>query len=342
MRDSLKLLCNEFVENRDTLRHTFKLESNYIYPVCANIFCARQRPARREELIACKKLVNENTGLFSNFRGSLKLPVISMLAAGGRPEAMLEQTLENYARLKEQFHGSQYLALSAILLEDMGIHSNLGEQISRGRALYQRMKKEHRLLTSAEDSVYAMLLSFSELSDDALAEDMEACYQMVRGKFGHRNEAQSVSHVLAMTAGSPAEKTEKLFAIYDGLRAEGKKYGKYYELPTLAAASVLDVEPRQVIQDLIEIDAFLAEQKGYGFLSLNQKTRLMHAAMLAADDYCAQSDAAARLRQTASGQTAANSAVMTSTLAMIAAQQAAMCAVMISSTAAMTASAANT
>lgn len=331
MRESLNRLCNSFLADRDTLRRTFKFESNYIYPVCANIFAARQTPARQEELLLCKKMVNEMTGVFSNFRGSLKLPVISMLAAGGRAEAMMDQTLENYALLKEQFHGSRYLALSAILLEDMGIRSGLPERISRGREIYQRMKKEHRFLTSAEDSVFALLLAFSELSDDALTEDMEACYHIVKSKFGHKNEAQSVSHVLALTSGSPEEKTDKMFQIYDGLRAEGRKYGKQFELPTLAAVSVLEAEPSQVVKDVLEVDDFLAKQKGYGILSLNKKTRLMHAAMLAADDYCTQNDA-----RIIAEQSTANSAVMTSTLAMLAAQQAAMCAIVMSSTAAAT------
>lgn len=341
MRESLSQLCSAFIVHRDTLKRTFRFESNYIYPVCANIFCARQKSARQEELIACKKLVNEKTSVFSNFRGSLKLPVISMLAAGGHPEAMLDRTLDNYALLKQQFHGSQYLALSAILLEDMGVRSNLTERIIRGKDLYRRMKKEHRLLTSAEDSVFALLLAFSELPDEALVEDMEACYRLVKSKFGHSNAAQSVSHVLAMTAGTPQEKTDKMFAIYDGLRAEGRKYGKYYELPTLAAVSVLDVEVGQVVQDMLEADAFLAQQKGYGVFSMDKKTRLMHAAMLSADDYCMQKDSSSVYQKSVSEQSAANGAVMTSTLAMLAAQQAAMCAVMMSSSAAASASASN-
>ena len=341
MRESLSRLCSAFIEDRDTIRDTFKFQSSYLYPICANIFSSRQRPARREELIACKKLINEKTGAFSNFRGNLKLPVISMLAACGRPEAMLDQTLENYTLLKEQFHGSEYLALAAILLENMGVRSGLAERIARGKAIYQRMKKEHRFLTSAEDSVFSVLLAFSELSDDALMEDIEACYRLVKNQFGHSNQAQSVSHVLAMTAGTPEAKTDKLFAIYDGLRAEGRKYGKYYELSTLAAVSVLDVEVRQIVWDMLEIDAFLSQQKGYGVLRMDKKTRLMHAAMLAADDYSAQKETAADFGKSPSEQNAAHGAVMTSTLAMLAAQQAALCAVMMSSTAAASTAAAN-
>lgn len=338
MRESLIRLCNDFISNRDSLKRCFKFESIYIYPICSNIFCAHNKRADEETLIECKKLVHEKTGVFSNFRGNLKLPVISMLSAGKSPEAIMDQALDNYAMLKKAFHGSQYLALAAFVLEEMGVQSGLAERITRGKGLYQKMKQNHLFLTSAEDSVFALLLAFSELSDDVLVEDMEACYQIVKRKFGGGNAAQSVSHVLAMTAGTPEEKTSRMIAIYDGLRAAGRKFGKHYELSTLAAVSVLEGDTDQIVQDILDIDAFLAGQKGYGFWGLARKTRLMHAAMLTADDRCAESDQLSAFRQNASMQTAANSAVMTSTLAMLAAQQAAMCAVMMSSTAAVSAS----
>ena len=48
--------------------------------------------------------------------------------------------------------------------------------VSRGRVLYKRMRAEHPFLTSSEDSVFAVLMAFSDKSDDELVADMEACY----------------------------------------------------------------------------------------------------------------------------------------------------------------------
>lgn len=338
MRASLERICNAFIENRNIIKNTFKWDSNYTYAVCANLFCSRQKTAQKEELLSCKRLVQEKTGAFSNFRGSLKLPAVTMLAIGSSPEAAMDQALDHYGTLKKEFHGSQYLALAALLLEDLGVRADAEARVSRAKTLYRHMKKEHRLLTSAEDSVFAVLLAFSELPDDALMEDMEACYQILRRELRGGNAAQSASHVLAMTAGSPEEKTRRVIQIYQGLKEHGRNYGKNYELSTLAAVSVLDADPNQIVQDILDVDAFLAGQKGYGVFGLGRKTRLMHAAMLTADDYC-QSNASIRAVRNHSEQTAAQGAVMTSTLAILAAQQAAMCAVMISSTAAATSAA---
>ena len=48
----------------------------------------------------------------------------------------------------------------------------------------ERMKKEHPLLTSGEDSIFAVLMAFSDQSDDALLEDMETCYALLRDVTG--------------------------------------------------------------------------------------------------------------------------------------------------------------
>ena len=331
MHDSLQELCAAFIENRETVKRVFKMESNYIYPICANVFCARGVRASEESLKDCKTLLKQKTGVFSTFRGYLTAPICCMLAAGRGPETRIEQALENYQALKERFWSSQYLALSAFLLADMGVGQSALDCVERGRRLYDRMKKEHPFLTSAEDCVYAVLMAFSDKGDDALIADMEACYQLIRKRFLSANSAQSVSHVLSLSPGTPEEKTDRLFRLFDGLREAGAKYGKDYRLSTLAAVSVLDGEPDQLVRDIIDTDEFLSGQKGYGFLSLNRKTRLMHAAMLVSDHSCSQDAALSAVLTGELTQTAAQNAVMTSTLARLAAQQAAMCAVITSS-----------
>ncbi len=339
MRDQLQSLCVSFLQNRDVIKRRFRMESSYLYPVCANIFCARGIPAEDDSLVRCRDLLKEKVGVFSNFRGNLTVPIISMLASGPNPEGRIDQAIENYAALKDRFFGSQYLALAAFLLADMGVGRRAAEHVDRGRALYDRMKKEHPFLTSAEDSVFAVLMAFSDKSDEDLLDDMERCYRHLKTRFSSGNAAQSASHVLSFAPGDPEKKTDRLIAIYDGLRSAGAKYGKHEQLSTLASVSILDVETDQIVRDILDVDLWLSGQKGYGFLSVDRKRRLMHAAMLVSDDYCTQD---ARFQAILSGdyadaaaQTAAQSAVMTSTLAMLAAQQAALCAsITASSTAA--------
>ena len=50
MNESLQALVARFIEDRDAIRAAFKLENDYIYPVCAQIFLAADRPVERERL----------------------------------------------------------------------------------------------------------------------------------------------------------------------------------------------------------------------------------------------------------------------------------------------------
>ena len=291
-----------------------------------------------DKLLEAKRLLKDSTGVFSNFRGNLTLPVCSMLAAKTAPERRMEAAMENYKILRDQFMPSSYLALAAFFLADMGVNgSRAQEAAERGKRIYKRMKQEHRFLTSAEDSVFAVLMSFAEQSDDQLMQDMEACYTLVKQRFSGGNAAQSVSHVLALSPGTSEEKAQKFIQLYDAIRAAGSKYGKYYQLSTLAAVSVMDANVNEIVQDMLDVDAFLSNQKGYGFLSMDRKTRMMHAAMLVTNDYCARDAALAAVMTDSISDLASQTAVISATLAIIAAQQAAMCAVIASSSAASTA-----
>ena len=88
--------------------------------------------------------------------------------------------------------------------------------------------------------------------------------------------------------------------------------------------------------DVMEADAFLASQQGYGALSLDRKTRLMHAAMLVSDDMLLRQRLAGETDPSLAAQSAATAlsgTPLAGTLALMVAQQAAMCAVMASTAA---------
>ena len=321
MTDTLEKLCADFIENRETVKSVYKLESSYIYPICANIFCAKGMVIQRERLEDCKRMVKDMTGVFSNFRGTIQAPVACMLASQSGAENRMERAVAYYKLLKERFFGSQYLALVAFLMADLVTEARAPEKVARGRTIYERMKQEHPLLTSSEDSVFAVLMAFSDHSDDELITDMEACYRMLKERFSNGNGVQSASHVLALTEGTPEEKTARMIALYDGIRASGGKYGKRYELSTLAALVGLDAPVETLVTEIMEMDGLLHEQRGYGgAFGLDRRARMMHAAMLVSDLYVPREQV--------------DAAALTGTISIIAAQQAAMCAAIAGSTAA--------
>lgn len=319
MNEQLTKVCEQFIADRDIIKATFPWDNAYIVPVCAMAFGSRNKAVSADKLKECRKLLEQHTSIFSNFRGNTKLPTMTILAASDDPTESLQNAMAIYATMKEHFYGTQYLAYISAVLTEMISRDRAEEVAVHAKTIYDRMKKEHPLLTSGEDSVFAVLLSFSDKSDDALIEEMETCYKTLKPHFFDSNAVQSVTHVLTLADGSAKEKCDRFLAIFDGLKKAGIKYGKTYDLAVLAILSLLDTDVDTLIAEIAQADDFLETQKGYGIFSINRQTRLMHAAMLVSIFHGADS---------------VDTAAMTSTLAMVAAQQAAMCAVIASSTAA--------
>ena len=242
------------------------------------------------------------------------------LSISADPEAMFEKVMDMYGILKNHFSRSEYLALLAALLTEKNTTEEADRISARGRVIYDKMKKEHPFLTSSEDNVIAGFMAFSEKSDQQFIDEAEQCYDLLRKKFSDKNAVQTVSHILAMTKGTPEDKVGRICRIFDMLAEAGHKFGKHYELSTLAAVSIIEADEKELVDNIIDIDSQLSGQKGYGVLSLDKKTRLMHAAMLTADLYGDSDNTQA--------------AVSASAHAMIAAEETAICAAIFATTAA--------
>lgn len=284
MRPTLQRRCELFLQNRDVIKSALKMESNYVYPVCANIFTARGICASAEQLKQCKKLVNESTGVFSNFRGLVKLPLITMLAVSDRPEQEMDRIKKLYGKLKSEFPGSEFLALTAAAFADRIPEEKADDYTGRARAIYRKMQKEHPFLTSKEDSLSAVSLSLTEKTEEQIVNEMEESYTMLKKEFHNSNAIQSVAQVLCLTEGNCAEKCARFAALYHGLEQGGRKYGKNYELGVLAALTLLNDSVESMMEDILAVDDYLSGQKGYGLFGLDKKTRLLHAAILVMDE----------------------------------------------------------
>ncbi len=318
MKDSLNALCGRFVTNRDMLKKHFRMESTYIVPVCAAMLASKGICPDLETLRSCRNVLKKNTGVFSYLRGNVTLPVITNLASDDAPEEKIAKINEIYETLKKHLSGSEYLAYSASVLADMPEAVDIDAIAQRGKTIYKLMRKEHPMLTSAEDSTFAVLLALSVQSDKALIDDIELCYSTLKPVFTYGDHVQSISHVIALAGGDVRANCQKTIELYFTLKEMGIKYGKSYELSVLAALAVLPVDVRTLSADIAEADNFLSAQKGYGFWGLPKKTRLMHAAMLVSGDYTAG--------------LASSTAAVSATIAMIAAQQAATAAAIAATT----------
>ena len=321
MTEALLEQCESFVENRDIVKSVFKMESSYLYPICAAIITDKGKRADAERLRQCRDILKAQTGAFSNFRGLSKMALICMMSIDPNPEQRLKNAQQVYDHLRKSFSGSQFLCVAAMVISELidpGYYKPMAEHTRR---IYNLMKSKHPFLTGSEDSVFSALLAISKKTDERIVDETEQCYMLLKPHFTSNNAVQSLSHVLALCEGRPKEKCEATLALFRRLKEEGLRYGTDFELPTLGVLAMLPTDRESILRELREVDEYLAKQKGYGIFGLSKRQRLMHAAMIVTGDH---------LEHCATTQTTLNHKIT----ALAAAQQAALCAAIAAAAAA--------
>ncbi len=321
MKEQTHISCEQLIENRNRIKSVFSWDGGLINLACAGIFTSRNMMVNEAVLEDCKDLLKQKVSFFSNFRGTAKSPIAALLATSSNPKQTLENGLLVYEMLKKDFWTSSYLPLAAMIIAQMSQPSQYEEIASRTRSIYNLMKKEHPFLTSSEDSAFCGLMALSDKEDVDMIEDSEQCYRSLKPNFFSSNAVQSLSHVLALCEGDSDTKCRKTMELFEKLKDAGHKYGTDYELPTLGVLAMSGGDLDEIVQEIAEIDAWLSQQKGFGFFSsITRKQRLMYAGIIAQKDFL--------------NKDTMQAAAVNSTISLIIAQQAAMCAAIAASSAA--------
>lgn len=312
--------CKNLIKNKETMKSAFAWEDGLTHLACAGIFINKEQTANEEVLLQCKDILKRNTGIFSDFKSTAKPMIVAMLAANENPQLLMERGLKVYDLLKEEFMSSVYLPIAAMIIAQYADEARYAELAQRTRRIYKQMRADHPFLTSGEDSTFCALMALLDKPDEVLLGDAEECYKILKNNFFSSNAVQSLSHVLAMCDGEPKIKCQRTMELFQKLKEAGHKYGTSYELPTLGVLAMADDNQDEIVAEMVEIDQWLSEQKGFGFFSgISAKQRLMYAGMIAQQDYIND-----KMMQ---------SAAVNSVISLIVAQEAAMCAAITASAA---------
>ena len=285
MDTRLQKLCDDYIANRQEVEKAFKIENSAVYPICANIFLTHEQTADADRIKECKRHISEKTGVFNYFRGNMQAPAACVLACSSDPEEMMFQALETYKLLKEHFSSCEQLVLASLMLTELAEPSAMNDIAERAESIYKLMKEKHRFITDYRDSVFAVLLAMSECDNESIINDMEHCFTELKG-MTDKNNIQTIAQIFAMSGKPVAEMCGRFKEVFEALRNSGIKYGKYHELPVLAALSITDKSIMQITQDISEVSEYLKDKKGYsGIFGHDKKTRYMHSAMLLTSYY---------------------------------------------------------
>jgi hypothetical protein len=293
--------CDRLVENRNIIYKGFMLEDSLMQILAALSFIDRGETADVKAIKRCRKILRKKHSAFSYLRGNNELFISTKMALSEDPEKYLDDVTEIYEKLqKGKFLGSTYRVLSAVIICDSGKADDSDKVIEKTEALLDGMKAAHPFLTNDEDTCLAVLLAMTEKSTENILSELESTYLEIK-------------------------KCEKTIALFDAFKEAGTKYGKEYELASLALLTDIPMDAKDIVAEVIGTAEYLRTKKGFTFWYMTKQTRLMFAAMLVSESYLDNS-------------ATADASVISSTVARVIAQQAAMFVIIATSSAASIAS----
>lgn len=290
MNQKLQEKCQLFVANKEVIEKEFKWENSYVIPASSMIFTEKDVAVDGRKLEECNDIVKKEVSVFSNFRGNVKMVLISKMALSDHPKAYLDKVVKIYDLLKKhKVSATEYTALAAMVIADNDAVTEPEEVVEKVKNLYDQMKKNHPILTSSEDVSFAALLAMSELTEDVVLKEMEVCYKALLPKFSSSNAVQSLSHILALDTRDAEEKCNDVVELYELLKENKKKYDSS-AISVLGGLIMLGVEKDELVSNILEVDAYLKEQKGFGFWGVGEKQRLLYATSLVMNWYTSGND----------------------------------------------------
>ncbi len=286
MRESLKYKCEMFANNYNELKRKFKWNSDINTRLGALLYTMENREADADAIERCRRIIKENTGVFSQFKDTTNFMTSVMLSLQADPEPMFKSVLTVYeAMKKEGFHSSPYLVLAAISIALQADPYDYRRVITSAKNYYDAMKEEHKFITSSDDYGFAALLAVSEKQVYQAVREMEDCYRILKGDFYGANAVQALSHVLTFSEEAADAKCRRVAELNRAMKDRKCKIGSGIELSFLGVIALLQEDAMKLTDEIVAVRDYLKNKKGFGNWSMTGTERVMFAVAIVCDDY---------------------------------------------------------
>lgn len=286
MREILEHKCDLFADNYSELKKAFQWNYSINTRLGALLYAMDSRPVDTEAIRRCRKIIKDNTGVFSQFKELTNFTVSVMLSLHSEPEASFKGIFQVYKAMKaEGFHASHYLVLAAAAIAFHTDSMDYDRVITAAKKHYDSMKEDHRFLTSADDYGIAALLAIADLPVTQTEREMENCYRILKEDFYGSNAVQALTQVLAFSKEETANKCRKVRELQNELKKRRCKFGTGLELSLLGVLALLQEDTVKLADEIAETAEYLKNKKGFTNWSLKVKERLMFATALLCSEY---------------------------------------------------------
>ncbi len=285
MNERVKEKCELLADNFLLISKEFKWELEMMSIIAASIYTNAGLKADPAKMRECLGILKKKKGLFSDLRGTAELALLSKMAISNAPENYLDEVIGVYDKVtKGHIFTSAFMVQSAMLICDRHLVGKADEIIKKTEKIMKKMNKEHPILTGSEDLPLATIMAMLPGDPDALVEEMENCYELLKKEFPmHKNAVQGLCQVLTMSSQAAEDKCGKVMAIFNALKERKDKFGKDTEIAALGSLVDLDMDAAAIADEIGEASRLLKEHKGFGNFRLGKEYRAMFAAFEVAD-----------------------------------------------------------
>ena len=317
--------------NKKAIDKEFYFELGMSQVVAGLLFASAGKEADIVRMKEARNILKKKAGVFSALRDATETVILARMAMEPDMEQYINDLIGVLELLtKGKVFEDSYMVLTAMIIVDRGRKADAEKIKATTDEIMHRMSKLHPILTSAEDLALAALLAMSGRDIDSVIDDMEESFRYTKKELKIRadaNSIQALSQILALTGGDMKAKCDKVAELFAAFKENGSKFGTYLEFPALGTLIDVDVPTEVLVGEIIEAADFLKKSKGFGGLSMDKKTRLMFAALLASEVY-------SNGRDTLEAVSTTNAVITNSAISMIIAEEVAiMVIVMCASTA---------
>ena len=317
MNLELKTKIDLFVQNRQAVGDAFVFEYGLNCLVSSLILTNANRRADIEKMKEARKVLASKTSIFSSFRATVELAVLTKMSMQNDPERYIDEVLGVYKTLRgKRIVEYNCMVLSAMTIVDLGRMSEAGKIAVRMEEIVNKLSRKHPLLSDESDIAFAVLLAMTGKDTDTAVEEIETCYVYLKKELkvkADANAIQGLSELLVISEGDLKGKCDKAAELFAAFKENNAKYGNYYEFSSLGALTGLDIGKDELVDLVIETEEILRKEKGFGNWSLEKRERLMFAAVLVAEML---SDCSERVYNSA-----VNSAVISNAIAAVVAEE---------------------
>ncbi|MGY4690818.1 DUF4003 family protein [Salibacterium sp. K-3] len=233
----------QYTEYYQTLKKAlrWKVFDNLVLMTTASMYVMNGRELDTDRFLQLADELKKRAGLFSSMQSHLRFTMAAMLDVTMEdPEAAVPELFRIYQTLKDRHFrsgASTYMAAFTIMKNERPAD----DTAVRTMDLFQKMKKEHPILTDANDYPLAVLLAMEEEND--MVTQIETCYDALKREgLKSGNHLQFLSHILTLGSnGQPQQTAGRAASVLEKWKQAGLKPKPMY-YPVIGMLAMLPEE----------------------------------------------------------------------------------------------------